>query len=277
MRTAALALILALGPMAAADEVAIPPNAGQVLAENGWQILMEQVIVPGTERNRVQTFTRTYYCGKLGAAKARIVFEERAASSHLRPLHITSDGTLIAANYSHKLLFVGPDDLPGKIGDGVAVVLPEQKPKTETAILHATAAGLVVYSAARGTSVTVHFVPLDGRKPLPEKAVELCTRNANEIFQTRTGFQVTDKWIVWGTGSYEVATGKIRKRVAESGVITDLAIDGDLVLTRRWATVDKKAVHEIVSIGLRTGAPKVRQPIAHDTRFLTVHDGSPTF
>ena len=104
-----LTLILALAPSAVAEEVAIHPNADQVLAENGWQILMTQEIVPGTENFRAQMFTRTYYCGKIGVGKARIVFEERGSGTHLHPLRIAPDGTMIAVNYSCKLLVVGPD------------------------------------------------------------------------------------------------------------------------------------------------------------------------
>jgi hypothetical protein len=274
MRTHLTLLVsLTLAPALFAQQVAIAPNAPQVLAENGWQILMGQEIVPGTEKFRAQFFTRTYYCGKIGAGKARIVFEEQGASTHLHPLGISPDGTMVASVYSNKLLFVGPDDLPGKIGDGTAIVLPDQKAKTETAIIHANAAGLVVHPAELNKPVPVYFVPLDGRKPLSEKAVELCLRDANSMYRTRTGFQVSDKWIVWDSGSFEVATGKIRKRVAESGVVTDLAIDGDLTVTKRSALVEKKGVCELVAIDLKTGAPKVRYPIASDARFLTNRDG----
>ncbi len=273
MRTSALALILALAPMAVAQEVAIAPNAPQVLAENGWQILMKQEIVPGTERNRVQTFTRTYYCGKIGAGKARIVFEERTGSTHLHALRISPDGTVIAVNYSNKLLLVGPDDLPGKVGEGTAVVLPDQKAKTETAIIHANAVGLVVHPATHDKPVPVYFVPLDGRKPVPEKAVELCIRDRETLWRTSTGFRVSDDWIVWDSGSYEVAKGIIRKRVVESGVLTDWAVAGDLVLTHRKAVVDKKGICELIATDMKTGAAKIRYPIAADARFVTRHDG----
>ena len=271
-----LALFLSLIGSAStgfAEPVPIPARAGQILSDNGWQLACEEKIVPGTERNRAQSFHRVHYCGKFGDAKARIVFEESSTGSHLQPLRIAPDGTLVASVYSNKLLFISPDDPPGKPGDGTPVIFPGQAKNAETVIIHANASGLVVHANDLNKNVAVYYVPLDKREPKVEKAVELCTRPANEIWRTRTGFQVTDKWIVWDAGAFEVATGKIRKRVAESGVIDDLGVDGDTLVTLRRATVDKKAVCEIVSLDVKSGAPTARYPVASNVRFLTLRDG----
>ena len=93
------------------------------------------------------------------------------------------------------------------------------------------------------------------------------------MWRHRSGFQVSDNWIVWSAGSLEVATGKIRKRVAESGVVTDLGIDGDFVVTQRNSVADKKAMTELVATELKTGAPTGRIAIAASARFVTLHDG----
>ena len=37
--------------------------------------------------------------------------------------------------------------------------------------------------------------------------------------------------------------------------------------------MEKKGVYELVAVDLKTGAVKVRYPIASDTRFVTSHDG----
>ena len=271
-----LSLLLLLSGSAStgfAEPVPIPARAGQILSDNGWQLDCEEKIVPGTERNRAQSFDRVYYCCKLGDAKARIVFEESSTSSHLQPLRIAPDGTLFASVWPNKLLVIGPDDPPGKPGDGSPVIFPGQAKNAETVILHANASGLVVHTNDLNKNVAVYYVPLDKREPKVEKAVELCTRPANEIWRKRTGFQVTDNWIVWNAGAFEVATGKTRKRVAESGVIDDLGIDGDSIVTLRRATVNDKAICEIVSLDLESGAPKARYPVASDVRFLILRDG----
>ncbi len=258
-------LMFARGPLA--GPLAIPKEATQLHVSNGWQVTVVTAIVPGTEQNRAPSFDCVYYCGKLDGSSARIVYKERGTSPAFRPLRISPDSTVTASVDSGWLLIMGPQDELGKGGQGESVDTPGLEKNERTELLHANAAGLVARPYRIDEIVPVYFLPMAEGKPVQAKAVELCQRDRY------AGFQVTDRWIVWDTGSYEVATGKIRKRVAESGVITDLAIDGDLVLTRRWATVDEKAIHEIVSIDIRTGAPKVRQPVAHDTRFLTVHDG----
>ena len=72
----------------------------------------------------------------------------------------------------------------------------------------------------------VYFVPLDGKKPLVKKAVELWKRDANELWRHRTGFEVSDKWVVSASGSlFEVATGEFHTQVAESGVTDEIATD----------------------------------------------------
>ena len=271
--TATLILSFALAPALRAEEVAIAKNASHELAQNGWQIVVKSDIVPGTEKNRAQSFDRVFYCGKLGTGKARAVWEERASGTHFHPLRIAPDGTVIATVYSNKLLVIGPDDLPGKPGDGVAVVLPNQKPMAETVILHASAAGLIVHPNDLNKPVPIYFVPLDGRKPLVEKTVELGTRDASELWRSKTGFQVTDKWIVWDTSAFEVATGKVRKLVAETGTRTLVGIDGDLVVVERRVTEYKMSIHELVPTDLKTGVPTGRYPMQSDSQLVTVHDG----
>ena len=273
MLLTSLLLAFAFAPSSPGEEVAIAKNAKQELVQNGWQIVESSTIVPGTEKFRAQFFNRVFYCGKLGAGKARVIWEERATGTHFHPLRIAPDGTVFANVYSNKLLIIGPDDLPGKQGDGTAIVLPNQKAKTETVILHTSAAGLIVHPNDLNKEVPIYFVPLDGRKPLVEKTVELGTRNASEMWRSRTGFQVTDKWVVWDTSAFEVATGKIRKLVAESGTRHLLGVDGDLVLVERNATVDKKAVRELLPTDLKTGVPTGRYAMAHDSEFVVLHEG----
>ena len=212
--------------------MAVPKGTSQVFAENGWQILLKSEIVPGTENFRAQPFNRVYYCGKLDADKARIVWEEtRQTHEKFIPLRIAPDGTVTSSVYENKLLVIGPDDPPGHHGDGTAVVLPGQQGRRGMVLLHATGAGFVAYPNELNKPVPVYFVPLVKRTPVVEKAVELCSRDTRSFYPPRTGFHVSDKWIVWADGSLEVATGTKRKRESDPDKVTDLAIDGELVVT----------------------------------------------
>ena len=252
---------------------AIDEYAQHLLVSHGWKVAVGKTIVPGTEQNRAQLFDCVYYCAKLDGSSARIVFAEQSTGESFHPLGIAPDGTVTASVYPGKLLIVGPMDEPGKRGLGESVDTPGRKGNEGTELLHANAAGLVARPDRLNVIVPVYFIPMAAGKPQPDKAVELCKRDSGVTHMHRSGFHVTDDWVVWDGGSYEVATGKIRKRVAESGVVEDLGIDGDLVLVERNATVDRKAVRELVPTDLKTGAPTGRYPMAPDSEFVTVHDG----
>lgn len=248
--------------------MAIRDTAPQLLVAHGWKIGVVKTIVRGTEQNRAPSFHFVYSCGKLDGSSTRIVFAEQSTGESFRPLRIAPDGTVTASVYPEKLLILGPKDEPGKPGQGESVDSPGRGKNEGTVLLHANAAGLMVRPDRNNAVVPVYFIPMAEGKPVPDKAVELCQRDP----RNRSGFMVSDRWIVWDSGSYEVATGKIRKRVADAESI-DRGIDGDFIVTQRSTTVGEKAVHEMVSIDLRTGAPKVRQPIARDAWILMVHDG----
>lgn len=265
-------LMFAQGPLAKLST--IHEDVPQTLAENGWKVTVGRTYLPGFEQHRAWPFDFVCHCSKLDGSSTRLVFRDKFTTGEtFHPLHIAPDGTVTGSVYPGKLLIVGPKDEPGKPGQGERVDIPGLEKNEGTELLHANAAGLVARPDRSNVVVPIYFIPMAEGKPDAGKAVELCRRDSRETHIHYSGFQVTDKWIVWDSGSYEVATGKIRKRVAESGVITDRAIDGDLIVTQRSATVDRKAVHEIVSIDLKTAAPKVRQPVASNCLFLAVHDG----
>ena len=261
-----VSVLLAQVPLA--KLVAIHENAPQLLVAHGWKITVGKTLVRGTEQNRAQLFDYVYSCSKLDGSSSHIVFAEQSTGESFRPLRIAPDGTVTASVYPDKLLILGPKEEPGQPGQGERVDCPGRKKDEGTVLLHANAAGLVVRPDRSNAVVPIHFIPMVEGKPVPDKGVELCQRDS----RNRSGFMVSDRWIVWDSGSYEVATGKIRKRVADAESL-DRAIDGDFVLTQRSASVDKSMVHELVSIDLKTGAPRVRQPIARDARILMVHDG----
>jgi len=255
-------------PVPVVEPLVIPKEATQLLVANGWQVAVRKTLVPGTERNRAQSFDYVYYCGKLDGSSTRIVFAEQSTGESFHPLRIAPDGTVTASVYPEKLLILGPKDEPGKPGQGERVDSPGRMKNEGTVLLHANASGLVVRPDRSNAVVPIRFIPMEEGKPVPDKAVELCQRDS----RNRSGFMVSDRWIVWDDGSYEVVSGKIRKRVADAESF-DRGIDGDFVMTHRTATVGEKLVHEMVSIDLKTGAPTVRQPIARDAWIMMVYDG----
>src|SRR5207245_213731 len=116
-----------------------------------------KLLSTGPIRPRALSYQFKYYCGKLGDAKGRLIWEETQSSgSSFHPLHIRPDGTVVGVAYSNKLLWIGPNDPPGKRGDGTPIVLPDHK--SEIAVLHATKSGLVVYPYENKNTVLFYFI-----------------------------------------------------------------------------------------------------------------------
>jgi hypothetical protein len=279
---ASAALAHAAAPPA---ERPIPKAARHLLTANGWRVVDHAQIVPGTERNRAQSFHHRLYAGKVGSDVGRLVFEGRGTHGGPHVLTVRADGTVLLDVYPSRLVWVGPGDAAAHWGEGEPLRLPGVK--GDMRLLEANGFGLVAAPPDLNTTVKVYFVPLAGRDPVVGKRVELVGREANSISRTRTGFHVSERWVLWGgvdaerrpkkgAGEAVVAfDGRTGKRwevpVPEDAAV--LGVEGDLAVTGRWKVVDRKHVGHADTFDLAARRRLTTYPAARGTRLLALRDG----
>ncbi len=281
-----LTLICLAASLAAAPPVEVPIPAGRHLfAANGWRVVDHAVIVPGTERNRAQSFDHRVYVGRIGSDSGRLVFSCRSTKGSPHVLDVRPDGTVLFDIYPSRMVWVGPGDPVAHFGDGEPLRL--LGPGGDLRLLHANRFGVVAARPDLNTVVKVFFVPLEGRKPDVEKKVELDERGSNDIYHTTTGYHVSERWVLWGgreirrhytrpmRGKVVAFDGKDLKRwdvpVPEDSAI--LGVDGDLAVLRHGKGYAGDREGEIDTFDLAARKKVTTYSTVRDTRLLAIRGG----
>lgn len=275
--------IAAFGPMAPSPEVPIPEGCQFVFESNGWIVLNPIRIVPGTESFRAQIFEHQYYAARVGSDKGRLVFEGQGTSGP-RVLDIRIDGTVVLDIYPALLTFVGPGDPPAKIRDGKPVKL--KGVSDDMQLLHANAEGIVVVPPTLNAKVKLYFIPLKDREPQGDRAIELCEREANSLYRTRTGFHLAERWVAWGGREIGLPYtkplhGKVSVLDCRSGKRWDppipidsaiLGIRDDLLVVRYGKEPAGELAGQVDVFNLKTQKLLVTYPTESETRLLAIRD-----